>query len=52
MQQQIGDAIQLLESARSVPAEAAAELVTKAVELLVTALKDNQGYDVDKGGGS
>lgn len=52
MQQQIAEAIQLLELARALSAELAAPIVTQTVELLVGALKDSQGVDLDKGGGS
>ena len=52
MQQQIAQAIQLLEGARNLSAEDAAGTVNQVLELLVTALKDNQGVDLDKGAGS
>lgn len=52
MTQEIGDAIQLLQTALTLPADEAVKPVKEATQLLLQALKDNQGNDPDIGGGN
>jgi hypothetical protein len=51
MMQEVGDAIQLLQKALTLAPEKAVAPVKQATQLLLQALKDNQGNDPDKGGG-
>lgn len=50
MQQEIRDAIQLLESAQTQAPEQAAATVNQAIQVLSSALSNPIGPDVDKGG--
>ncbi len=50
MTQEVRDAIELLQTALTLAPEQAAVPVKAAVGLLLQALKDNQGTDLDKGG--
>jgi hypothetical protein len=52
MQQKINEAIALLQGAALVTPEAARAIVTQAMTLLAQSLKDEDGIDVDKGGGN
>ena len=49
MTQEIGDAIQLLEKAKSEPTDKAVELVNEAINLLFSAVKNPEGPDLDRG---
>lgn len=52
MQQQINEAIVLLQGASAATPEEARPKVLQAMTLLAQALKDEDGIDVDKGGGN
>jgi hypothetical protein len=51
MMQEVGDAIQLLQTALTMAPEKAVAPVKQATQLLLQALKDNQGSEKDPGGG-
>jgi hypothetical protein len=52
MQQELNEAIALLQRAAAMPEGEARGPVLQAMELLAAALKDETGMDVDKGLGS
>ena len=52
MQQQITEAVALLLGAAAATPEEARAIVTRAMTLLAQSLKDEDGVDVDKGGGN
>lgn len=52
MQQQIQEAIALLQGAAAASPEDARPKVIEAMTLLAESLKDETGIDVDKGGGN